>query len=62
MTTRPDEAQEWLAKIRQMNPHFDGKEYGLHLQSWLEEQDSDETGCPLIDQPFVIGFVDNDSL
>lgn len=36
-------------------------EYGLHLQDTIETQDDGiiTTGCPLVDDPFIFGVIDD---
>jgi hypothetical protein len=35
-------------------------EWGYQIQTWLATQDTDDTGCPLIDSPFIMEIEFND--
>lgn len=35
-------------------------DYGMHLQDWLVHQETENSGCPLLDTPFMIMVEQND--
>jgi hypothetical protein len=35
-------------------------DYGMHLQDWLVHQTTEDSGCPLLDTPFMIMVEQND--
>lgn len=35
-------------------------DYGKHLQDWLMHQETENSGCPLLDTPFMIMVEQND--
>ncbi len=35
-------------------------DYGMHLQDWLVHQKTENSGCPLLDTPFMIMVEQND--
>jgi hypothetical protein len=53
-----------LEIVRQFMPFAVGQEYGLHLQHSLEASGDTvvNTGCPLVDLPFVLFGDINDPL
>lgn len=62
MTNVPKAPEEWLELLKQSRGVPLGVDYGLHLQAWLETQDTDQTGCILMDEPLIAFWSSNDSL
>lgn len=53
-------SEEWLQLLKQSRGVPLGEDYGLHLQAWLETQDSEITGCRLMDNPMIAFWSSND--
>lgn len=49
----------WIERFTENNPLFAGSEYGLHLQDWLGSEMEGDSGCPLVDSPFVFKVEDS---
>lgn len=50
---------QWVDRIE--NEYFiTFNENGYQIQEWLATQDTEETGCPLIDVPFILEVSHND--
>lgn len=45
--------EDWLAYAAQHFPWLLDDEAGLHIQDWLANPGSDDSGCPLIDNPVL---------
>lgn len=52
---------QWIDSFEKRYGSFLGNEGFLDPQKWLSTQETDESGCPLIDDPFVfsIGELDD---
>ncbi len=52
---------QWIDSFERMYGSFLGDEGFSYLQKWLSTQETDESGCPLVDNPFIfsIGELDD---
>jgi len=55
----PDDTQSRVNRLKELDKYAIPPDYGLHLQDWLSNQTTENTGCPLLDTPFLI-IVSND--
>jgi hypothetical protein len=52
---------QWIDSFEEGYGSFLGDESFSYLQKWLSTQETDESGCPLVDNPFIfsIGELDD---
>lgn len=55
----PNETEGRISRLKELDGYAIPPDYGLHLQDWLSNQITENTGCPLLDTPFLI-MVDTD--
>lgn len=51
--TPEEDLQAYIDQMETTQGFVVGADFGLHLQSWLEDQSSDQTGCLMIDSVFI---------
>lgn len=56
----PKTTEERVNQLKQIDGSAIPVDYGLHLQDWLSHQETENSGCPLLDTPFLIMVQDND--
>jgi hypothetical protein len=55
-------SSKWVEIFEQTYGELVPNEQFFYLQEWLAVQDTDESGCPLIDQPFIFDIGDEDDI
>jgi hypothetical protein len=56
----PEELIQRIEKQKLKDKYSIPIDEGLHLQNWLVTQETENTGCPLLDTPFFIEGFTND--
>jgi hypothetical protein len=56
----PEEVAQRIENQKLKDKYYIPIDEGLHLQNWLITQETENTGCPLLDTPFFISGFDND--
>lgn len=55
-----EETARRVNQLKELNEHAIPPDYCLHLQDWLSHQETENSGCPLLDTPFLITIDIND--